>query len=356
VVTASVSGTVLNLYANQNGSSTINVCSSGLGFCSSLYVTVGGSYYGGNLNLSQTSLSLNQGQSTSITSNNAPSMYVSSNNNSNVVSVSVSGNQATFYGQNSGSATVVLCGSGSGQCGTVYVTVNNSYALSNVILSQYSLNLNVGQSATVNASGAGGYGYYISTNSNPGAVSARFNGSVISLYGIASGNSTLQICQNSANLCASLYITVGNVYSYNGNGVTYPNTNVLGAYTYANGQLISEGSTVYIVYKNTQTAFANASAFLGLGFSFGNVLPVGNVGLAASGHTVATQYAQHPWGSWIKSGGTVYFVHDSGLIPVPDWNTLLNNGGQSAFIVPANTYDFRLPILTPMTYGDLRLQ
>jgi|GEM_PF-1369250 hypothetical protein len=367
VVSATVSGTVLNLYAYQNGSSSIIVCSSGLGFCGTLYVTVGNgsSYYGGTLSLSQTSISLSQTQSVTVSAYNVPALYVASNSNSNVVSVSISGAQAIFYGQTYGSSTVVLCGVSSSQCASVYVTVSGGYG-SNILLNPPSLNLNVGQSATVNVSGSGGYGYFISSNSNPGAVSASFNGSVITVYGIANGSATLLICQNSANFCPSLLVTVGNGpyyntgYPYNtGSGLQYPggSSGVLGASTYANGQLISEGSTVYIVYKNTKTAFAGASAFLGLGYSFNNVLAVGNSGLADSGHTVTTQYAAHPWGTWIKnSGSTVYFVDDLGLIPIPDWSTFTGNGGQASFIVAANSYDFKLPILSPMTSGDPRLQ
>ncbi len=370
VVSANISGTVLNLTANQNGSSNISVCSTALGFCGTLYVTVGGgssNNYGGSLSLSQTSLSLSQGQSMIISAYNVPSVYVSSNSNSGVVSVSVSVNQATFYGQSSGSSTIVLCGSSSSQCASVYVSVNGyGYGGNNIILSQSSLGLNVGQSATVNVSGNGGYGYYISSNSNPGVISASFNGSVITIYGISNGSSTLQICQNSANSCQSLYVTVGGYsynsgYPYNNNGggsLQYPggSSSVLGASAYANGQLISEGSTVYIVYKNTKTAFTSASVFLGLGYKFGNVVAVGNSGLADSGYTVSTTAVHHPWGSWIKSGQTIYFVHQSGLIPVPDWNTFLNNGGQASFVVPANSYDFRLYILSPMTSGDSRMQ
>jgi len=357
-VTASVSGSALNLYANQNGYSSITVCNSSLSFCGTIYVTVsGGSGYGGALSLSQNSVTLNQGQTVTVTASNVPALYVSSNSNSSAVSVSIYGAQAAFYGQNSGSGTVVLCGISSSQCGNVYFTVNNNYALSNVVLSQYSLAMNVGQSASVNASGAGGYGYYISSNSNPGAVSASFNGSQINLYGLANGSSTIGICQNSASQCASLSVTVGNGYSYNsGPGIAYANPTVLGARTYQSGQLISEGSTVYIVYKNTKTAFSSASAFLGLGFKFGNVVPVGNSGLAYSGYTVTTSYGAHPWGSWVKSGQTVYFVSDSGLIPVPNWNILAAEGGLDSMIVPANIYDFRLIMLSPMTLGDLRLQ
>jgi hypothetical protein len=362
VVSANISGTVLNLTANQNGSSNISVCNTALGFCGTVYVTVNGSSYnnGGNLSLSQTSLSLSQSQSMIVSAYNVPSVYISSNSNPSVVTVSVNLNQATFYGQSSGSSTVVLCGISTSNCASVYVTVNGYGGVGNIVLSQTSLGLNVGQSATVNVSGNGGYGYYISQNSNPGVVSASFNGSVISIYAIANGNSTLQICQNSAGSCQSLYITVGSGYSYNGggSGLQYPGGSggVLGASTYLNGQLISEGSIVYIVYKNTKTAFTSSSVFLGLGYKFGNVMAVGNSGLADSGYTVSTTAAHHPWGSWIKSGQTIYFVHQSGLIPVPDWNTFLNNGGQASFVVPANSYDFRLYILSPMTSGDSRLQ
>jgi hypothetical protein len=65
--------------------------------------------------------------------------------------------------------------------------------------------------------------------------------------------------------------------------------------------------------------------------------------------------AQHPWGAWILSSGTVYFVSQSGLIPVPSWSTFLNNGGQASFIVPANNYDMVLPQLPIMTNSDPRV-
>jgi len=167
---------------------------------------------------------------------------------------------------------------------------------------------------------------------------------VLTVYGIANGSSTLQVCQNGASACASLYVTVGS------------GSSVLGASTYQNGQLIAEGQAVYIVYKNTKTAFASAYAFTGLGFSFNNVIQVGSSALINSGYTITIPFAAHPWGSWIRSGNTVYFVHESGLIPVPDWNTFLNNGGSANLIVNANAYDLRLPIMYNMSYGDSRLR
>ncbi len=358
VVTASITGNNLYVYGNGIGNSSLVICQSGYSNCGTLYITVGINYNGGSLSLSQTSVNLSLYQTSNVTIYGGGSNYISSNSNAGVITATISGNLLTLYANSTGSTTVVICQNSSVSCANLYVTVGGSS--SNIILSQYSLGLNAGQSATVNVSGAGGYGYYISTNSNPGVVSASFNGSVITIYAIANGSSTLQICQNNASSCQSLYITVGSGYSYSGgNGLSYQGgsgSSVLGASTYPNGQLISEGQTVYMVYKNTKTAFASSYAFTGLGFSFNNVMQVGSSGLVNSGFTVTTPYASHPWGSWIKSGSTVYFVHETGLIPVPDWSTFVGNAGQASFIVKANSYDFKLPILASMTMGDSRLQ
>jgi hypothetical protein len=370
VASASISGSSLYVNALSAGSTSIIVCQSSYSSsCATLYVTVSG-VLGANTNLwfSPSNPNLYVGQSLAVSINssaystaypyNNSAYSISSNSNSNVVSANVSGTALNLYANQNGSSNITVCSSALGFCGTLYVTVGggSSYGNGSIILSQTTLGLNVGQSSTVNVSGNGGYGYYISNNSNPGVVSASFNGSVLTVYAISNGSSALQICQNNANSCPSLYVTVGNGYSYGGGGVAYPRGNVLGTNTYQNGQLISEGSTVYIVYKNTKIGFSNSSAFLGLGFGFGNVLAVGNSGLTASSYTVTTSAGQHPWGSWIKSGQTVYFVHQSGLIPVPDWNTFLSNGGQASFIVSASIYDFRQPMLSPMTSGDSRLQ
>jgi hypothetical protein len=130
----------------------------------------------------------------------------------------------------------------------------------------------------------------------------------------------------------------------------------LGSSTYRNGQLISENGTVYIVYKNTKTGFISAYVFNGLGYSFNQVVNVGYTGLLDSGYTVSSKDASHPWGAWIKSGHTVYFVHELGLIPVPSYDVFLNNNGQDNLVVSANSYDFVRPMLSPMVYNDSRLR
>jgi hypothetical protein len=131
---------------------------------------------------------------------------------------------------------------------------------------------------------------------------------------------------------------------------------VLGASTYKNGELLKEGGTIYIIYRNSKSGFANFSAFSGFGFSLSNVLDAGYVNVPTSGYVISTASASHPWGSWVKSGNTVYFVHEQGLIPVPDWNTFISNGGQAHLIVNSNQYDFYVPMLSVMTYNDSRLR
>src|SRR5262249_11474801 len=92
-----------------------------------------------------------------------------------------------------------------------------------------------------------------------------------------------------------------------------------------------------------------------LGYKLFNVTVVDNANIPDSGMTVSTARGPHPWGSWIVSGGTVYFVHESGLIPVPSWDIFVNNGGNGSLIVPANSFDFQLPMLTNMTPFDYRV-
>lgn len=451
VATVSISGSQISLYGVSVGSTNISVCGNNVQ-CGTLYVTVGGGY-GGSLILSQTYLNLSIGQSAyvSATGYTSQNLYVSSNSNQNVVSTSVSGANIYFNALAAGSSNVIICTNYNNSCATVYVTVGGSSG-SGLFLSQNSLNLSLYQSGAVTISG-GGYGnyYYISGNSNPSVATVSLSGNQINVYGNSTGFTAVTVCQTGTSLCSVLSINVnsstygygnygnvrmvtlslpaGNVnqyYNYNlqatgglspyvfsvnsgnlpggmslanngqlsgtpqtsgtftfsvqardsssqfasanyslvingtsstgGGGVYYPgNGNVLGSSVYANGQLISENGTVYIVYKNTKTGFVSASVFKALGFKFANVDEVGTSGLSDSGYTVRSAYASHPWGSWIKSGSTIYFVHEDGLIPVPNWSTFINNGGQSSFVVPANHYDFNLPILSRMVLGDNRL-
>ncbi len=348
VASASISGNMLYVTALQAGNTTISVCQNNSSGCATLYVTVNGGTSGGSVWFSNQNPSLTVGQSQNITiSSNyyGSNYYISSNSNSNAVTASISGSNLYIYGQQSGSSTITVCQYNNSQCGSLYVTVSGGSSYGNIWFSPQNPSVNVGQSVNVTVYGNGysyGNGYYVSTNSNPNIVTTSLSGSTLTLYGQQSGSSTITVCQYNVSNCGTLYVTV--------------NGSVLGGSTYANGTLIQEGQTIYIVYRNQKIAFGNWQAFEGFGFRLANVINVGYSNLPVNGYVISSAYGSHPWGSWIKSGNTVYFVHDQGLIPVGDYATFLNNGGQDAWVVSANSWDFTRPILPIMTYNDYRLK
>ncbi|HEX3095729.1 MAG TPA: hypothetical protein VHQ20_01255 [Patescibacteria group bacterium] len=141
-----------------------------------------------------------------------------------------------------------------------------------------------------------------------------------------------------------------------GNGNNNDGGQVLPASTFANGALVQDNGTVYIIYRGQKSAFANESAFLGNGFSWSNVFYGNTAGIPLVYIISSAGYTSHPWGSWIRSGDTIYFVYETGLIPISSYSIFLNNGGNPNLIVPANWYDMRLDLLSKMKTDDSRLR
>ncbi len=313
-------------------------------------ISVSGSTTGG-VYFSQQNVTLTNGQYQQLTiySNNyyGNSYYLSSNSNPSSVTASVVGNQLNLTAITGGTSTITVCQSSGNNCGTVTVSVggygNNYITFSSAPLPQAT----VGQYYSYQLQVSGGTAPYVYTISSGNLPS----GLTLSSYGIISGSPVANssgtatiVATDSYGRTGSLIITMTSLGGGNS------------GYGISNGNLILINNTVYITYKNTKTGFSSGSVFQNLGFRFSQVTVWNGSYIPDSGYIVQTPYAAHPWGSWIKSGSTVYFVHASGLIPIPDWNTFLSNGGNSGLIVNANTYDFRLPMLSPMTYSDSRLQ
>lgn len=348
-------GASYSLTFNSAGTYTYHCLIHGFAMSGTVVVTGNGS---GSLSLSPSSLTLNSGQTGSVTiysSTGSTGGYtISSGYNASVASAYISGNIVNVTANNSGYTVFSICQNNS-SCVSLPVTVNGGGA-GTISFSQNNLSLSVGQTAQVTIYGNISFGnnFYVQSNSNPAAVLVNsISGNTLSLTGNAVGSSNLNVCQGTGNICTNLYVTVGG----SGGGLLFPGGgNVLGASSFANGTLIKENRTIFIVYKNTKSGFSSAAAFTGLGYKFSNVVNVSNSGLFDTGHVINTSQTGHPWGSWINNAGTVYFVQESGLIPVPDWNTFLNNGGQSNLIVTANAWDFQRPILSPMVFGDFRLR
>ena len=178
------------------------------------------------------------------------------------------------------SATVQIYpnGSNSGNCGYYGCSVGG------MTLSQTSLNVNVGQSATVTASYPyltnGGISVYVSSNSNSSVASATASGNQVTVYGNSAGSTTFSICASGSGSCVSLYVTVsGGSCSYYGCGVggltlsqTSLNVNVGQSatvtasypyYSYSNSFYISSNSNSSVasavVSGNQVTVYGNSA-------------------------------------------------------------------------------------------------
>lgn len=127
------------------------------------------------------------------------------------------------------------------------------------------------------------------------------------------------------------------------------------SFPYPSSSLVNENGTIYFICGVSKIPFTNYQAFQGLGYSLRNVV---NGDLSAytptTSYFITTAQAGHPWCSWLLYNGTVYYSHETGLIPVPSWEIFLNNGGQTKYIVRANSYDIKalntnpnLPLLQP---------
>jgi hypothetical protein len=192
-------------------------------------------------------------------------------------------------------------------------------------------------------------GYWtVSSISNPVVTSATIENGNLVISGNQTGLSTVEIMDtlNGQTITVAVQVTPS----------TLLNSNVLGATTIKNGQLVKSGATVYQIYKNSKIGFATFPSFTGLGFSTKNIVQVSDDSFVNSQTVITTSQDSHPWGSWVNSNGTIYFVHQLGLIPIADYPTFLNNGGNPAFIVTANSYDMALPQLPIMQMNDYRLQ
>ncbi len=366
VVTASITGSNLYVFGQSTGNSQITVCSSNSSSCGILYVTVGsGNYYGSQITFSESSPTVAVGQSRNLTiynnqTNYGTGYYISNNSNSNVASAYVSGSSLTINGINNGSTTITVCATNQ-NCGYLYVNVvgygsGYYYGSGSPYFTQTTLpSANSGQYYSFQLNAAGGsypYTYALSSGSLPSGLTLNYNGLITGTPYCGSNQSFgIQVTDSLGRRGVNQFtLPISNCGYGSGYGTVY------GSSIYKNGTLIKENGTVYIVYKNLKSGFTSASAFLGLGFKWENVKDVGYTGLISSNYNVSSSYSRHPWGSWVKSGNTVYFVHELGLIPVPSYEVFINNGGEDRLVVPANSYDFQVGVLNPLEYGDSRLK
>ena len=257
VVQANLSGSTLTLYGITSGSSVVTVCSS-VGSCSSLTITVNYVSSGGTISLSQTSVSVLVAQTVSITVSGGSTPYSVSSNTGNIFQASLNGNILNIYGVGAGSSSINVCSAGGG-CVALYVTVGTTSSTSQITLSQTSIPLSLGQTATVTISGNGGY--YISGNTNSSIASASLNGNSISLYGASTGTANVSVCQTGGQ-CAVIYVTVSSTTSSATNTVflKFSQNNPSIAVNQSVTILVAGGlQSSYTIPYNSSTGVARAS-------------------------------------------------------------------------------------------------
>lgn len=209
---------------NANGSFSITISTSVYGItpASVFYVTVNGQRSASmtwpyitatsgtnSITLSQTSVSLTAGQTSTITATNntGGALYLSSNTNPSVANISINSNQIGITANVSGSTSVSVCSlANTTNCATFTVTVQ-SVNTQPITFSQNNVTVGYGQNVPIIVAGGTGT-YSIVSNSNSSAVQASLNGSTVNLYAAStSGSAAITVCSSNMSSCGVINAT-----------------------------------------------------------------------------------------------------------------------------------------------------
>jgi Putative peptidoglycan binding domain len=222
---------------------------------------------GAGLSLSQTSLTVNAGQSSIITITGSGSYYISSNSSTGVASASISGDNLTVQGLNSGGTNITICEDAS-DCASLYVYVSGS-SVAAVTTTNQTVGSGVPLISSFNVSSNSAGGNFlgvdssltISFNTNEGLSSASVsvNGQPLSTSGVGAGPYSATYTINNSNL-TSLPVSINLQALNQSNTLSF----VLGALT---------ATPVYTTTVAPVTSSANTS------YKFYNPLLIGDSGV-----------------------------------------------------------------------------
>ena len=156
------------------------------------------------------------------------------------------------YNIAAGSSVYVSTGGLNGLSSLSQTWPTTSASSGTLTLSQTSLVLPSGQSASINVQNNPVATVYLSNNSNPPVANINISGNQLTINALTNGSSTITVCssQSSANNCASAYLTVQN-------GSALPLTFSMSNVTIAQGQslpiAISGGNGNYQVLTNSNS-------------------------------------------------------------------------------------------------------
>ena len=96
--------------------------------------------------------------------------------------------------------------------------------------------------------------------------------------------------------------------------------------------------TCYLITNGQKSGFTSAKIFTGLGFNFGKTSK-GDVSWMSDAGSIGDAQSAHRSGVLINNQGTYYLISDSGLLGIPDANTLQSWGYAFSDAVSANDSD-----------------
>lgn len=131
---------------------------------------------------------------------------------------------------------------------------------------------------------------------------------------------------------------------------------------YPTGTLAKEGNAIYFLMGKdaVKVPFTSMAVFTGLGYQLGHVqeLDLSSFRLPVT-YVLDDATKQHPWGAIVSKGGTLYYVHQSGMIGIPSMAVFDANGFRQEMIVPMNAADMAVlaefPALPALQNGDDRI-
>ena len=278
------------------------------------------------------------GNSVSLTVNGDPNssvfLYYYTNGGGSIISTAIgSTNQNGYFSTTLDSNSFSI-----GQNSSVYAMVNGSQSNSvnwpsynynnggSISLSQSSVYLSSGQSANVSIYG-GGNNYYISSNSNSGAVSASLSGNTINVYGYYSGSSNITVCSNSSSYgCVILYVTVSgnNMNYYNQTPVSVSQSNVSLGIGQSMDVGIYGGTGTYYVSSNSNQNIASVSISNGTVTVYGRQIGSSSITICSSvlntyssSYNNNNSYAYNSCANLVINVGTNYVYGYSPLSTLP---------------------------------------
>ena len=214
---------------------------------------------GGNLTVSQPTVSLSVGQSATVgISNTNSDLSIPGNTNPSIVSATLSGTTVNLSALAAGTASITVCASTNG-CGTISVTVQPSYITGQgVTLTPSNLSINVGQAQSVIIGGYASGPYYVSNNTGQSSVSASVNGGSLMLTGLAAGPSNVTVCGQGGQ-CGTTFVNVVTSGASSNYTTTVGNSNgplALSSLTFssnaANGSFLGSGNALGINFNANQ--------------------------------------------------------------------------------------------------------